>query len=211
VDYKPSFCTSCSFDLSSEPAVLTERKQEVDIPPIQLIYREHRAFAIDCLCCNHKNVATLPPHLKAPIQYGRGISTIISYFFAYQYMSYHRIKLAMRDLFKLTISEGTVDNAIKATALRAKDSYEAIQSSIQGGSVVGGDETGTKINGKKAWFHVWQNPKLTFIVAAITRGYCVTETYFKAGFLSAVYVSDCWSGQLKTPAKQHQLCLAQQH
>jgi len=74
--------------------------------------------------------------------------------------------------------------------------------------VVGGDETGTKINGSKGWFHVWQNASLTFIVAAMTRGYKTTELYFEKGFSKAVYVSDCWSAQLKTSAQKHQLCLA---
>jgi transposase len=208
IDYKMEVCVNCSSNLSSELAVLTERKQEVDIPPVQVVSREHRAFTIICSCCEHKNIAALPVHLKAPIQYGKNVPVIISYFFAYQYMSYNRIKLAMRDLFNLTLSQGTIDNAIKTTALRAKHTYETIHASLQTSDVVGGDETGTKINGKKGWFHVWQNSTLTFIVAALTRGYSVTEMYFNTGFLAAVYVSDCWSGQLKTPAKKRQLCLA---
>ena len=42
----------------------------------------------------------------------------------------------------------------------------------------------------------------------MTRGYKTTESCFEKGFRSTVYVSDCWFAQLKTPAANHQLCLA---
>lgn len=86
--------------------------------------------------------------------------------------------------------------------------YTEIQKRISESKLVGGDETGTKINKKKGWFHVWQNTKLTFIVASFNRGYSTVEEYFGLGFSSAIYVSDCWSSQLKVPALKHQLCFA---
>ena len=64
--------------------------------------------------------------------------------------------------------------------------------------MVGGDETGCKVNGKKFWFHVrllsgaeiWQNLLLTFIVAFPRRSHEVVEMYFQGGFINAVYISD---------------------
>jgi len=208
VDYRSVFCTVCSELLNTEQSVLNERKQEIVIPPIKSMYVEHRAYTNNCLSCGHSNVAVLPSHLKAPIQYGTSVSSTIAYLFAYQYLPYNRIKIMLRDLFHISLSQGTIDNILAKTTRFAMPMYNEIKARIQQSAVVGGDETGTKINGKKAWFHVWQNSTLTFIVAAMTRGYKTTETYFEKGFLNAVYVSDCWSAQLKTPAKQHQLCLA---
>ena len=208
VDYRSVFCTVCSVLLNSENSVLSEHKQEIVIPPIKPVYIEHRAYTTNCLSCGHNNITVLPSHLKAPIQYGTSVSSTIAYLFAYQYLPYNRIKIMLRDLFHISLSEGTIDNILAKTTERAMPMYDEIKARIQQSAVVGGDETGTKINGKKAWFHVWQNNKLTFIVAAMTRGYKTTETYFEKGFLKAVYVSDCWSAQLKTPAKKHQLCLA---
>ena len=114
----------------------------------------------------------------------------------------------MDDLFNVSLSEGSIDNMLaKATSL-AMPAYKEIQARLKDSKVVGGDETGTKIGGCKGWFHTWQNSTLTFIVAAMTRGYQTTEEYFSAGFPMAIYVSDCWSAQLKIVAKLHQLCLA---
>jgi transposase len=73
---------------------------------------------------------------------------------------------------------------------------------------VGSDETGCRVNGKKHWFHVWQNSVLIFIVSFAGRGHSVMEEYFPDGFIQSFYVSDCWASQLKTKAKAHQLCIA---
>ena len=116
--------------------------------------------------------------------------------------------MLFRSLYGIALSEGTISNLLSKVANCAKPMYEEIQFKLQESEVVGGDETGTKINGEKGWFHVWQNNTLTFIVAATTRGYQTTKTYFEEGFAKAVYVSDCWAAQLKTPAQKHQLCLA---
>jgi len=207
IDYRPNYCSRCSNTLNSSDSILHERKQEIVIPPIKARYIEHRSYSIACSFCGHDNVNNLPSHLKAPIQYGTSVSSTITYLFAYQYLPYNRIKKMMRDLFNISLSEGTIDNLLAKVTACAMPVYEQIQSRLQESKVVGGDETGTKINGNKGWFHVWQNNTLTFIVAAMTRGYQTTEVFFEKGFFKAVYVSDCWSAQLKTPAKQHQLCL----
>ena len=208
IDYKSNFCGACSNSLDLSVSVLRERKQEIVIPPIKAIYIEHRSFTTSCSSCGYKNAAALPSHLKSPIQYGTTVSATIAYLFAYQYLPYRRIKKAMSDLFNISLSEGTIDNLLAKLTVSAMPIYKTIQTRIQESGVVGGDETGTKINGRKGWFHVWQNNTLTFIVAAATRGYETTAVYFEKGFKKAVYVSDCWSAQLKTPAKKHQLCLA---
>ncbi len=106
----------------------------------------------------------------------------------------------MNDLFQLPLSEGTIDNIIEKMAQLALPMYQEIRNRIAISNVVGGDETGTKINTKKGWFHVWQNSKLTFIASSLNRGYATVEEYFSNGFDKAVYVSDCWSAQLKIPA-----------
>jgi len=86
--------------------------------------------------------------------------------------------------------------------------YENIRERIVESAVVGADETGCHVNGKKHWFHVWQTAVHTFIVSFAHRGYAVIEKYFADGFPVSVYVSDCWSSQLKVISKAHQLCMA---
>ena len=86
--------------------------------------------------------------------------------------------------------------------------YSSIRERIESSPVVGSDETGCHVNGKKHWFHVWQTSTLTFIVSFAHRSYEVVKQYFKDGFIHSIYVSDCYASQLKTVAKAHQLCIS---
>lgn len=208
IDHRPAFCKGCGHHLNGITEILTGRKQEIVIPPIEVQYVEHRTYSNACCHCGIENTGEMPSNITAPIQYGNSVSAILAYLFAYQHLPYNRMKTLMYDLFKLSLSEGTIDNLLAKMTQWAMPTYKQIQKRIKQSLIVGGDETGTKINGKKGWFHVWQNSHLTFIVAAMNRGYKTTEEYFEKGFSKAVYVSDCWSAQLKTPAVKHQLCLA---
>ena len=208
IDYKPDYCSNCGADLQQVDSEITDRKQEVVIPQIQVQYLEHRSHTKTCPGCGVCCIGELPAHLKGPIQYGASVTAMVIYFSVYQYLPYKRIAIMFRDIFSMPISEGSIDNLLKRSTQKAFSVYEIIRQRIRGSKVVGGDETGCSVGGKKGWVHTWQNNTLTFIVASLNRGYKTIETYFKDGFVKAVYVSDCWAAQLKIPALRHQLCIA---
>jgi transposase len=208
IEHKPIYCTNCSSDLLDAPSTLDSIKQEVVIPEFKAKFIEHQSFSRVCNICGFQNKAKLPIRLAAPVQYGESVNAAVTYLSIYQYLPYNRIKKLMNDLFQLQISEGTINNILVKMTQRSLPVYKQIQQRLLTSSVVGGDETGTRINKDKGWFHVWQNPSLTFIVASLSRGYSTAEDHFSNGFTKAVYVSDCWSSQLKVPALKHQLCLA---
>ncbi|WP_084118352.1 IS66 family transposase [Flavobacterium micromati] len=81
--------------------------------------------------------------------------------------------------------------------------YELIAVKIKQQKVVGADETGIKVNGKKGWFWAWQNRLMTFIVFSNNRGFATIEDNFAKGFTNADLVYDCWSSHFKTPCKKH--------
>ncbi len=150
----------------------------------------------------------MPAQLTAPIQYGGNVGALVSYLSVFQYIPCHRMTILLKDLFKLPISEGSIDNLLERTAQNALPVYNIIQQKIQQSAVVGSDETGASYGGKKGWFHTWQTIGLTFIVASLNRGYKTIEQYFKDGFPLSVYVSDCRAAQLKVKALLHQICTA---
>lgn len=205
IEHISCYCQGCGQSLQDVSGVIESRRQEVEIPVVEPRYIEHRRFVKTCPCCGLENRGTFPAHIKAPIQYGKSVKSLIAYLSTYQYISYPRIAQFFSDIFQLPLSEGTVDNALEAMSQKAEPAYKEIQARIAKSEVVGGDETGCHVNGKKHWFHVWQTQLLTFIVAFKSRGHQVIEEYFPGSFL--YYVSDCWPSQLKTKAKGHQLCL----
>ncbi len=114
----------------------------------------------------------------------------------------------LRDAFSLPISEGSIQNILERSASKMEFIYDEIHSQIATANVVGSDETGIKVAGKKEWLWTWQNEENTYLVPSASRGYCVIEEEWDKGFPEGTLVTDRWRAQLKTPAKNHQICLA---
>ena len=208
IELKSNFCNSCGSDLSKENFVLQAKRQVIELPPITPIYEEYRQFACKCSHCGNKQTSDFPSNINAPIQYGSSIDTIVSYLSVYQSVPVNRLKKLFTQVFSLPLSEGTIDNILNRVALKCEVVYEHIKTEISSSLVVGSDETGVRVNGGKWWIWVWQNIQNTFIVASESRGFNTIKSIFAEGFINATLLSDRWNAQLKTYAKNHQLCLA---
>jgi transposase len=208
IHHHPCVCDHCGEDLHKVASHSFTRRQLVDIPPVAPVYTEHRSHVKVCPVCRLENKGVFPDELQAPVQYGARIEAMTGYLSVYQCLPYKRISRLFRDFFGLSPSEGTVDTFLDNLSQKSNPVYEEIRNRVLESEVVGSDETGCRVNGKKHWFHVWQTRLLTFIVSFATRGYRVIEEYFPDGFIHSFYVSDCWPSQLKVVAKAHQLCMA---
>ena len=208
IEYRPEYCQVCGDKVDSQTARLVSRKQEIVIPPIQPQYIEHQSYCCTCSKCGHETISAMPSHLQSNIQYGTQVSAFVGYLSVRQYVSYGRIAETMRDMFHIPMSEGTVHNMLKSLAQKALPVYEQIKQRVVQSEVVGGDETGVKINGKKGWLFTFQTTALTFLAVSFSRGFDTIQSLFKNGFPISVYVTDCLAAQLKTAAKAHQICMA---
>jgi transposase len=209
IKYFPKYCKQCGEEFNAgSVSELHGRKQEIVIPPIRPKYVEHRSYSCCCHNCNTKTSGDLPSYLKANIQYGKNIQALMSYLSVYQYLPSNRIKSFFNDVMNIPISEGTIYNILESMSKKAEPVYKTIEGLIAKSRVVGGDESGVKINGDKAWFWVFQNSLLTYIKVTSSRAYeSIVET-FPNGFPDSVYVSDSLAAQLKISTKSKQLCLA---
>jgi len=207
ITHIPDFCNRCGKSLSKVHANHQLSRQIVDIPIPKAFYTEHQSYAKTC-CCGHTTCAQMPEHIKAPIQYGSNIEALVGYLHARQYVPYQRLSEILSTCFGIPLSEGSIDNLISRLAHKAKPIYERIHDEIAMAQVVGSDETGVKINGKKNWIWTWQNQDYTFITVSPSRGYQVIEEEYPEGFPNAVLCHDAWRAHLKCIAEGHQLCLA---
>ena len=205
VDLKSNYCKACGEDLKSLNHKLVSKRQEVIIPPIAPLYKEYRQYG--CLCsCGHHQKATYPQGVNAPIQFGSSVIAMVSYFNVFQYVPYRRLKLLFKDIFNLSISEGSIENLLNKAAKKSDPIYQTIFEEIQTANYIGSDETGAKVNGEKWWIWVWQNVKNTFLKASNTRGFDTVEQLFPNGLPNATIGSDRWAAQLKIASKNKQLC-----
>ncbi len=207
ISHKSNICKACGIDISNQAYTISERRQVVELPPINPIYIEHRSYSTLCNCgCLNK--ADFPERVNAPIQYGATIENLVSYLSVSQYIPYNRIVSMFKGLFNIPLSEGSVSNIINRFANRALPLYEQIRKEIESSKVVGADETGAKMNGEKWWFWTWQNNNGTYITASNNRAFSTIEDNFSKGFKKAVLISDRYGAHLKTKAYAHQICIS---
>ena len=208
IDLKSAFCSVCGQTLSRELFILKAMRQVIEIPSIVPIYEEYRQYACQCPTCHHQQLADFPLGVNAPIQYGSSVETLVGYFSVYQYIPFKRLQSLFSQLFSLTLSQGSIGNILNRSAQKCEGVYQEIKTQILHSSVVGSDETGTKVNGAKWWIWAWQNLQNTFLVASDNRGSKTVDKVFEKGLPNSAIVSDRWAAQLKTHSKNSQICLA---
>lgn len=206
IQHKPSFCNQCGEDLTHKPALFIQRRQVVDIPPIIPEFTEHRIFEKTCSCGHHTR-ATFPANINSPISYGPTIEATVAYMHTRQYLPFERMSEFFSDVCNLEISQGTLCSLLKRFTKKAQPAYELIAQKIENATVVGGDETGAKVNGKRGWFWAFQNQRLTYITFSNNRATATIHQNFPKGFQNAILVHDCWRSYFQINCKTHQICI----
>ena len=205
--HEPTSCLECGESLESIEGKVVERRQEIDIPPIEPIITEHQLIEKICPCCKHRSRGSFPDHIRSLIQFG--INTIIAviYFNIVHHIPFRRTTKIFKDMFHMSISEGTIENILNLAETKAIKYYDQIKELLQQSKWVGSDETSIRINGQTWWRWVWQNDKLTYFVSVSSRAYQVVKDFFGESF-QGILLHDCYGAQLATVASKHQLCLA---
>jgi transposase len=191
IEHSVYYCRHCGTSLHEAPVVGITCRQKVEIPVIRPCYIEHQILAKEYPCCGLKNTGDFPASVSAPIQYGASVKALLSYLSVYQYLPYRCMKNLLFALFHLPVSEGSLDNLLESMSRKAEVACNEIGDRIVKEDVVGSDETGCRLNGRKHWIHVWQNKLHTFIVAHSSRGHKVIEKYFPDGFPRSICCASC--------------------
>ena len=162
-------CECCGCSLIDQPADSLEKRQVHDLPPMRLIVTEHQAETKVC-ACGHRNKATFPAGVNAPVQYGPAIQAAAVYLKNYQHLPYRRTRELLGDFFGCPISEGTLDSIIARSHELAAGPVEQIKAAIERAPVVHFDETGSRVEGKLWWTHSASTDEATYYEVHHRRG-----------------------------------------
>jgi transposase len=207
IDHVPEYCECCGKDIGTIPGEFVEKKQVIDLPPIKPVVTEHRVYKKTC-ACGHITMSSFPGGIQAPVSYGPMIESLTGYFHSRQYIPFLRMQELFRDIFSVPISEGGIHRLLDRLSGKALPFYHKIRDKVINSPVVGTDETGGRLNGKKIWIWAWQNARFTWLRGTNNRGYQTIEENFPGGFENAVLVHDCWKSHFQTDVQTHQLCTA---
>jgi transposase len=108
VRHAPERCSGCGVGLRGRPATRVVRRQVFDLPePAPLRVVEHQLVAKTCWC-GVEMMAQAPAGVAAPVSYGPRLKAVTVYLQFAQFCSRWRTAQAVKDLFGVPISAGTV-------------------------------------------------------------------------------------------------------
>jgi transposase len=170
VVHRPACCAGCGADLTAVPATSRQRRQVVDLPPLQLLTTEHQAETICCPACQQATSAPFPPEAAEPVQYGPRLGALCVYLRTYQLLPSARTQELLTDLFGVAPSEGTLDRLLARAATALAPVVELIRQALTAAQVAHFDETGCYVEDARYWLHVACTAKLTLYGVQAQRG-----------------------------------------
>jgi len=209
VEVKPQICHTCLSDVSQELVVLVDVNQITELPEARAEVIEVRQYQVACPCCGQGQVGQPPTGLEMERTFGARLEATVVYYRQEQHMSYVRTQAALHNLHGVEISQGGIDKIMRRAGQRAIKKVAPLEQVIQESVVIHSDETGARVDGSNWWQWVFCSAEAVLHVIRFNRSADVIRDVM-GDHETEVWVSDCWSPQLKSPAKEHQLCLSHQ-
>jgi len=202
-----NICSHCGNKLNTQAALHKDSRQVFDIPPIKPTVIQFDRFSIQCSCGCY-NTPDFPEHVKAHVQYGPNVRSLVNYFSVRQYIPFKRLTEVLNDCFGINCSQGFIANTLARSANKANGIYQHIRNVLQVANWVGTDETTIFANGKKNTLWTYQNQKFTFLSVSNSRHKKHAKDLFYHGFPNAILSSDQYKVHINTNAISHQICWA---
>lgn len=169
--HRPETCTHCQQPFSRGISGQSgERRQVVDIPPLQLEVVEHQVETLLCACCGRETTGKFPPAATNPVQYGPRIKALSLYLKHEHFIPYARTQRVLGDLFGAKISTGTLQNIVHQSARRLQLVTARIKAALSREDVVHFDESGFYIGGQRQWLHSAGSKRFTYYGSHASRG-----------------------------------------
>lgn len=199
-------CGNCGRDLGSASKVRVERRQVHDLPEkVALKVTEHQV-EVKCCRCGKENKGSFPEDVRAPVQYGERLSSLVVYLSSYQLIPCDRLSELCEDVFHCSLSPGTVINMVGRAGSRAGPIAAAIKERIRQSDWIHSDETGTRILGKTQWLHVASTPQLAYYHIDEKRGFEAMERMDILPDYEGWVIHDYYSSYYRLEKCQHGLC-----
>jgi transposase len=202
-------CEKCQCKLEHEAEKLVRVNQITELPEIRAQVIEVRQYEKVCPHCGVKQRTQAPDGLEMGRSFGARLESTVVYYRQEQHMSYQRTQQALRNLYGVKISQGGIDGIMQKAGEKAAHAVKEIQTQIRQSKVIHCDETSSRVGGNNWWEWVFCSSHTVLHVIRFNRSKDVIQDVM-GNHQAEVWVSDCYSAQMKAPAHQRQLCLAHQ-
>lgn len=206
---EPTACTCCGQSLAASPHRLIGCQRVVEIPQIHAQVIEIQRYERTCQCGHVQQDAYPPGYQDVHQHFGARLHALISYFNGTHHVAHDRLQQMLHEVFGVDISAGAIVNSLQRTYQQMQPTLDHLLASVRQATVVGSDETGLRLAGKRGWLWVVQTPDTSYFAAVDTRAASVLEDIMGEACVE-VWCSDLYSAQLKANAKRYAICNAHQ-
>jgi transposase len=208
ITHAPFNCQGCKSSLNQLRPTGCVRRQVFDIEEGRMKVTEHQALIICCRKCETRTKAAFPREVCAPVQYGVGVLSRVSYLHLYQLLPIARTSEAMQDLFGCSISVATVQRASRIFSGKLVRTEQRIKTAIRDASVIGADETGLRVAGNNSWIHVARTNHFTHYAYDGRRGKAAMDEIGILPQFKGTLVRDGYLSYSRFGKCRHSLCNA---
>ena len=193
IQYMPSACTGCpQYKECRGRACIAETRRVADAC-VRIEVTAHQVLEVACPVHNESLRGQFPENIKAAIQYGENLQSLVVAFSTVGAVSANRIHELFGNVFGIPLSTGTIANMVRHCAENLAEIDEQIKCAVAGLDVAHFDETGTRVDNKLNWVHVASNRFLTYLYLSEKRGKLGMEEGAVLLAFHGIAVHDCWA------------------
>lgn len=186
-------CPHCRTSLETEVVLGTVKRQQWEIPPIELVVTEWQAEQKWCECCGKAVTAVFPETINAPVQYGPNLRAFGVYLHYGQLLPLRRVGEVLEELLGVGVNSATLLNH-SATLDPTLDLHQDwIRMKLLESTLLHNDETGLHLEGKLHWLHVNCNEFYTLYTPHAKRGQEGIRASEILDYYEGILIHDHWA------------------
>ena len=207
VDHYPDACGGCGREFMAEqrrPGRRFGRYQVAELPPISVIWTEHRTYQLRCRHCRARTSARVPENIGA-CAFGPRLQAAVVTLTARHRVSRRGISELARDLFGVTLSTGSADAICQRASEALAGPHCQLQDWVLDQGAIHVDETGWRTRGEGRALWTASTTEATFLQIA---EHCNREQFDALVGTSypGIVVSDRWNGFEHRDPHRRQVC-----
>ena len=201
----PEKCARCDKQLAQESARLAEKRQVIDLPPIQPEVTEYQSHTLTCGHCGCLHTSLFPSGVTERIQYGPRLKVVGVLLTQWHNLPYLRTSQLMSSLFNVHVSQGSLCKWVEKAASLAQPTVEIIKTNLLNSPVLHADESGIRVAKKLQWLHIAATETVTWYGLHPTRGMEAIKAHGLLPSYLGILVHDCFSPYWQLSC-DHSLC-----
>jgi transposase len=207
VDHYPEGCGGCgrAFDPGQRrPGGRFGRHQVAELPPISVVFTEHRTHQLRCRHCRGRTSASLPEEIGGSPFGSRLQAALVTLTAAYR-VSRRGVSELARDLFGVSLSSGAADAICQRASEALAGPHLHLGDQVLAAPAVHVDETGWRTRGDARALWTTNTAGAVFLQIAEHCNRDVFDALVGTSY-PGIVVSDRWNGYSHLDPTRRQVC-----